>query len=295
MQSKYLFLLILSGLFHAFYNFLIRSQQGSRIFLVSIFISGWIFSLLGIILSGIEVNIFWRGVPYIFGAAVFFSFYQIFISRGFEKGTIAVVYPIAMSSPIFIAVLAAIFLGEILPLYVWLGILITVTGGFVVQLNAMSWKELSNILRFGKDYEAGRLALLAAMMYAIAAIFDKSVVGKFHVLVYVSILFFFMSIIILTYQLVVEKENLIPYIKENLRVIIPGGLILCLSFVTFRIALPHVYVSIAVPVRLVSILFAVILGRVVLKEKITRKKAAGIALVILGILLIQFFRNHTLK
>jgi len=142
---------------------------------------------------------------------------------------------------------------------------------------------------FSRDYRAARWAFAASFMYAIGSVFDKSRIGEFNLLVYMNLILTFMSVMLLTYSALFERKAVTRFFLNHFKPVLIGGASLFLSFLLFRLALQHVYVSIAVPVRLSSIVFAVLLGVFVLREKITRKKLAGVVIVILGILIIQRF------
>lgn len=291
MKPEYLVLITASGFFHAFYNFLMRRSQGSRLFLTGIFCFGAAISLLVTAMSDVPLEFPVEAVSYVFAASFFYVFYQIFISFAYERGEIAVVYPMAMLSPLFIPLLALFFLSEVIPFSVWVGICITIAGTILVQLNFVSLAEIKKMLLFSKDYRAGRLALVASFVYAIGSVFDKSRIGEFNILIYINFILVFMSLLLVAYSMMFEKAQIIPYFVKNFRTMLIGGVLLFLSFLTFRIALQHVYVSIAVPVRLSSIIFAVMFGFFVLKEKLSRNKIVGIAIVIAGILLVQWFKS----
>lgn len=290
MNTAFLLVITASGFFHAFYNFLMRRSQGSRLFLTGIFTTGALLSWVVTFLSGtpfiIPQNTF---VINVLAASFFYFLYQIFVSQAYERGDIAVVYPLSMLSPLFIPVLALVFLSEVIPLGAWLGILVTIAGSMLVQLNAVSFVELKKIMRFSRDYRAARWALAASFMYAIGSVFDKSRISEFDLLVYMNLILTFMAILLLFYSAVVERKSVLAFFLKNYKPVLTGGTSLFLSFLLFRLALQHVYVSIAVPVRLSSIVFAVLLGVFVLRERITLNKLAGIAIVILGILFIQWF------
>jgi uncharacterized membrane protein len=66
-----------------------------------------------------------------------------------------------------------------------------------------------------------------------------------------------------------------------------GGITLYFSFLFFRVALKEVFVSLAVPVRQVAIIFAILLGVLFLKEKIEARNLLGSLIIILGIVLIN--------
>lgn len=291
MKPEFLLLITLSGFFHAFYNFLMRRAHGSRLYLTGIFAVGAAISFAVTIASGTQVLIPFAAIPFVLAASFFYTFYQLFISFAYERGDIALVYPLAMLSPLFIPVLAFWFLGEVIPIEVWAGICITIAGTLLVQLNFVSTAELNKLMRFSKDYRAARLALAASFMYAIGSVFDKSRISEFDILIYMNFILIFMAVMLASYSLIFEKERLMPYFGKHFKSLLLGGGLLFLSFLTFRIALQHVYVSIAVPVRLSSIVFAVLFGVIVLKEKLSRNKTIGIFIVILGIIFIQWFRN----
>jgi drug/metabolite transporter (DMT)-like permease len=290
MDIAFLLLITASGFFHAFYNFLMRRSQGSRMFLTGIFTVGAILSWLVTLLSGtpfvIPQNAF---VLNVLAASFFYALYQIFVSQAYERGDIALVYPLSMLSPLFIPLLALVFLSEVIPFGVWLGICVTIAGSLLVQLNAVSFAEIRKIVFFSRDYRAARWAFAASFMYAIGSVFDKSRIGEFNLLVYMNLILTFMSVMLLTYSALFERQAVGRFFSRHFKPVLIGGASLFLSFLLFRYALQHIYVSIAVPVRLSSIVFAVLLGVFVLREKITRKKLAGVAIVILGILFIQWF------
>jgi drug/metabolite transporter (DMT)-like permease len=291
MKPEFLLLITLSGFFHAFYNFLMRRAHGSRLYLTGIFAVGAAISIIVTLASGTPVVIPFAAVPFVLAASFFYAFYQLFISFAYERGDIAVVYPMAMLSPLFIPLLAFLFLGEVIPIAVWTGICIAIAGTLLVQLNFVSIAELNKIVRFSKDYGAARLALAASFMYAIGSVFDKSRISEFDILIYMNFILIFMALMLASYSAIFEKEQLMPYFSKHFKSLLLGGGLLFLSFLTFRIALQHVYVSIAVPVRLSSIVFAVLFGVIILKEKLNRNKAIGIFIVILGIIFIQWFRS----
>ncbi len=291
MKPEFLLLITLSGFFHAFYNFLMRRAHGSRLYLAGIFTIGALLSVTVTGVSGKPFDFPISAVPYVLAAALFYAFYQIFISFAYERGDIAVVYPMAMLSPLFIPVLALVFLGEVIPLIVWVGICITIAGTLLVQLNLVTLSELKKIILLNKDYRAGRLALLASVMYAFGSVLDKARIGAFDILIYMNFLLVFMAVMLIIYSVIFEKERLIPYFLKHYKSLLFGGGLLFLSFLSFRTALQHVFVSIAVPVRLSSIVFAVLFGVFVLKEKLSLNKAIGIVIVIVGIIFINWFRN----
>ncbi len=261
--------------------------MGSRTFLTWMFIVSTVFAGVFTIVSGGYREIPWRFIPYVYGAAFFYTFYQVFVSQSYERGNISKYYPLTVLSPIFIPIWAALFLAEKISSITGLGILVTIVGALLVKLNSFSLKEFKKMFGFSKDYIGARFALGASVIYSIGAVFDKSRIASFPLPAYHVILLGFIAVNGCLYSHFVEKEALVPYFKKNWKAVTLAGFIVFLSFLTFRVALRVVPVSIAVPVRQVAIVFAILLGVFSLKEKFRLSSLIGSLIIILGIVLVN--------
>lgn len=292
METNYFIYIVVSGFFHALYNYKMRSYNDQPNFLASMF---FIAAITAILTSQIANYNFIQTIqnPHlIYGAAFFYSLYQFFVSKAYETGDISMVYPLTVLSPAIIPIWALIFLNEQISIKLVLGICLAITGAVTIKLKSLSLTELNKAFRFSKDYTAGRYALISSVFYSIAAIFDKAAIGSNQVVPYMSVLLTFMAanLFIISairhYGAPIKKKHALP-LKDNLLNIIFSGIIVYLSFITFREALKETYVSIAVPLRLVSILFATFLGIMFLHEKLQKKRAIGALLIIAGIAIIS--------
>ena len=287
MKIEYLLFIVLSAFFHAFYNFLMRKSMGSRIFFTWMFIISAVIALVFTIVTGGYRGIPWHFIPYVYGAAFFYTIYQIFVSQAYERGNISKYYPLTVLSPIFIPIWASLFLAERISVVTGLGIFITIVGALLVKLNSFSFEEFKKMFRFSKDYVGARFALGASVVYSFGAVFDKAKIASFPLPAYHVLLLGFIAMNGSVYSHFIEKKALVPYFKKNWRALILAGLIVFLSFLTFRVALRVVPVSIAVPVRQVAIIFAILLGVLSLKEKLRLSGLIGSFIIILGIVLVN--------
>ena len=287
MNIEYLGLIILSAFFHAFYNFLMKKTDGDLGFLLTIFIVATGVALTIILATGQWADFSRPHIPLVFGAAFFYILYQIWVSKAYERGNISALYPLTVLSPLFIPLWAFVFLSEKISLLTGLGILLTVLGAFFVKLNSFSIEELKKLFAFHEDYLGARYALAASFIYSFGAILDKASVAAFPIAVYITLILAFMTINLAIYWAFFEKRAVWPEVIAYWKQGLLGGIALYLSFFLFRIALREVFVSLAVPVRQVSIVFAFGLGIIFLRETFKASIAVGALIIILGIVLLN--------
>jgi uncharacterized membrane protein len=251
------------------------------------FIVASVFSLLFFLFTGDFKNIPFKDLPFVYMATVFYILYQVFVAKSYISGNISSIYPLTVLSPIFIPAWAFLFLDEKLSLLKFVGILLTITGALVVKMKSFHTSEVRQLFYFGKDYKSAGFALLASFFYSFGAVFDKSRIANFDINLYICIILTFMSLNLLIFHNLFGKSKFKGVFRFNSIPVITGGLLVFLSFITFRIALREILVSIAVPARQISIVFAIMLGVFVLKEKLIFSRLIGSLIIIAGITLLN--------
>lgn len=287
MKLVYVVFIVISAFFHALYNYLMRRSSGNRLFLLGMFISASAISILFAIFFGHldKEGVF--NVIIIYLASAFYVLYQYFVSRAYEKGEISKVYPLTVLSPVFIPIWAFLILDEQLSLMSITGIIIAISGAFLIKLNNIDISEMIKVFKLNKKYMTARFALIASLMYSIGSVLDKAKIASFSLPVYVCLILSFMTVnMFILFTLLGDKTLSVYSGGHNLWMIL-GGLLVFLSFISFRVALKDVPVSIAVPVRQTSIVFATVFGICLLKEKLTPNKLFGSFLIILGVYIVN--------
>jgi len=291
MELIYLLFILASAFFHSFYNFLMRRSGGSRSYLVSMFIVSASVALLAAVCLGSFSGIIWNDVLVLYLASLFYVMYQVFVSKSYELGDISSMYPLTVLSPLFIPLWAFLLLSETISWMSGFGVFVAVIGAVIVKLNKFNRNEIAKMFKISSDYKAARFALAASLMYSFGSTLDKLKIGSFDIYAYVFLLLGFMAINMVFYLIFIEKQKIQFGKGKALANIIIGGVVVFLSFAFFRFALRDVMVSIAVPLRQMSVVFAILLGVFVLKEKITAGKMAGVAIILCGLLLINWGIN----
>lgn len=130
-------LVVISTFIHAGWNFVVRSQQQSYIFLrITIFISvvGLGPALLGEFFDTPFPPQVWL---YLVVAGVFQAVYYLGLTQGYRSGDFTVVYPVARALPILLVALADVARGKAPAPLAWLGMLAVSVGCLIVPLKSV--------------------------------------------------------------------------------------------------------------------------------------------------------------
>ncbi len=260
--------------------------KGNRTFLTQMFIVAFGASLILALTTQKFHSIDFTTLLIVIGASIFYVLYQVLASMAYQHGTVSTNYPLTVMSPIFVPIWAAIFLHETPTIQAIIGIVTTVFGAITIKINLANLKSLSALFKKNNAAKGAMFALSASLAYSFGSIMDKARIASLSLPFYLFILLTGMTIGVVIYTLVFEKEPLFYKFKEQRVMVIIGGLAMFASFFFFRDALVYLPVSLAVSVRLFSIVFGLLFGYFFLKENLTRQNWIGAALIILGIILV---------
>jgi drug/metabolite transporter (DMT)-like permease len=214
---------------------------------------------------------------YGFIGGTFFTLYHLFISTAYRYSDVSAIYPITTSAPFFILIWATLFLGERLTAAGVAGIFCTVGGA--LMLNKLKGERFR--LTKGTVY-----ALLGAFAYSFGALADKHGVGVKNMILYVYFLCFFMTSYLFIFSL---KYSLFSraYIRLEWKCFCTAGIVVFLSFTSYRYGLTMIELSYAAALRQINSVFALAMGVFFFREAFTFNKLAGTLVIVIGIILIK--------
>lgn len=96
------------------------------------------------------------------------SLYFLVLGAAYRRAPVALVYPVARSSPLLIALWSSLFFGELIVVQGWLGILVTVAGLLLLAYSA----------RHGDSRRAVALAVIAAFATSMYSLSNKFAVAS---------------------------------------------------------------------------------------------------------------------
>ena len=231
------------------------------------------------------VGMFFAIVPYVVALLI--------IIESTKRCDLSIVAPIVALTPIFLVVIEFFWRGSVPNGYGFIGIGLVVFGGYVLNISKArggNWLEpVKSIFRRG----SGLLALTGAFLFAFSAAgckvaLDYAEVSSFTIVMYM-ISFLFMSFI---YGVaLIGGWTKFPKVEiRDLGWLSLNGLFLAINGVANQIAFSlATYASYVIAIKRVSGLFGVGLGYLVFKEKGIKERAAGVLIIVAGVVILSVF------
>jgi len=199
--------------------------------------------------------------------------------------------PVLAASPMTVALLAFILLGESLSLTEVLGMVLIVLGTYVLEL-----KKNENIIapfRVFVESKYHRIILIALGLMSLSAILDKLLLTSFKLppLTFLVMQNYFFLIIFLLYRFLSglknRNEKLFKGVSKNILIII---VLIAIATIGYRWTQMEATklgpVGLVIAVKRLSVLFAVVIGAKLFKEENYLRKVLATLTIVAGALLI---------
>jgi drug/metabolite transporter (DMT)-like permease len=280
-------LILLSTLLHAGWNLLSKSSADSLAFMWWMYFLGAIGYGL-IILPTLGIYLATASVLPFLVSSIAEAGYVVTLAKGYKRGDLTLVYPLSRGAvPILTALWAALF-GERLPVLGILGILLSVAGVCFLSISenrSAPVRTVSSLLSRGSTW-----ALASAVFISVYSVSDNFAVVSTSPAVYIWWVFLGNTVFLIPFvwQPPRTERNVIE-IKSSWRRILVAGAGSLISYLAVLFALKLTSVSYVVTGRALSVLFAAVLGVVLLREKFGLMRTLGAILMILGMTTIAVF------
>ena len=283
-------LVLASAFAHATWNLLLKQAQRQEVFVwwLSAFavIGAAPIAVLLALLTDFEPVGWW----YVIATSLVHICYFLFLGRSLARADLSLAYPIARGfGPGLVPILAVFALGETVTAPAWVGI-----GAIVVGIYTMSW--LRQLRRpVGAEFAASRsgitYALLTGLCIALYTLVDKQGVAYVSPFLYLYLMTCGVAIGMLPY--IIRTHGVTALAQEwrtGYRPVMAASALLFLAYGLVLTAMSFTNVSYVAPAREVGLLVALMLGAVVLKERVTGGRVIGAALIVAGLVIITIFR-----
>ena len=271
------FLIILSAFFHSSWNVLLKSASNKHGFTVQIHIvASLLMTVIMIVFFPENLRFDKATILFALASSFFFSFYQIFVAEAYKCADVSMVYPITTSSPLFVIIWAYFFLDEKITLAGFFGILLILSGCYIMNMT-----KGSNKMAFRGIF----MAILAALFYSFGALLDKMGVLSVNTVLYIYLMTVFMTVF-MAFFIGIAHLNA-KSAKIEWKPVLLGGLVLIGSTAFYRIGLIDIPIAYATSIRQVSSFFGLMMGIILFKESYGIKRAIGCGVIISGIILIR--------
>jgi uncharacterized membrane protein len=275
-----------SAVSHALWNYIAKEAGDKDSFMLLLNVLSLALFLPGFYVILPEIYFPAEILPFLVVSGVAETIYFLALGKAYEEGDLSVVYPVARSSPMFVAIVASLLIGERITIWGALGIALILVGVYVLHLKGWSWKELTKPLR-ALGAPASRYAFVAALGTTVYSISDKLGVTAVDPLLYSFWLGFIITGML---SIVIVRRRGVSALREELRgsmfrvsaagVLMKGGYMLVL------VAMSLAQVSYILALRQVSVVLGAALGVALLKERYGGVRIVGSAIIFLGVYLL---------
>ena len=272
-------LVIISALLHALWNFTTKRVSGnlSVLYLGLLFASIILlpFALVVFFTDGLASN----GIVFILATGIVHALYFFFLSNAYTYGNISVVYPVARGCGVIgTALIAVLTLHESLSIIGIAGIICTGLGVLIIGLK----KDDHIGYRKGLFY-----ALLVGVTMIFYSIIDKMAMASINPVIYILGLFMLSMFFLTPYMFITRGGELHDAWREHKKYSLVIGAGSAAGYLIILYVFRMAQVSYVVAMRELSVAIGAMLGMTYLGEASSKRKLAGIALIVAGLIMIK--------
>lgn len=193
-------------------------------------------------------------------SAISNALYFLMLQRAYQHAPVALVYPVARSSPLLIALWGVLLFGEVVPVLAWLGILIVVAGLMMLAYS-------------GRNHHSGQAlpwALAAALCTSVYSLSDKAAVealpGFAAQMGFITV-GYILSFLTLSYRQIRSDGSLVPTCRPRIWQLVTGGLFIGSAYTLVIHAMQTLPASYVVAYTNSGIIIASLLSILVFRER----------------------------
>ena len=273
------FAIIFAALLHAIWNAMVKKGDDKYISLTAVVLGHIPISIVVIFFTPI---LSFQSIPYIFISAIFLSGYEWCLLSAYRLEDYTKVYPIARgTAPIFIVVLSLFLFNVNISKFELMGILVISFGVIILGFQ--------NIKTF-KNYSALVYALGTGFFISCYSISD-GYGGRMSMspLNYTAWLMILNAVIFSILLTIMNKPGVVKGVfREGKKIFFIGGTLSYTVYATIVWAFTQASVPTVAALRETSIIFALLIGFFVLKEKFTLLKTVAVLTIFFGVVLLKF-------
>ncbi len=241
-----------------------------------------------VLLPFINLNFSLNMLALIYIAAVLTTIAFLFVAKAVRHMDISVISPLLAFDPAVVVVLAFFILRERITYLQLLGILLLVAGSFVLEAENYNIKNI-----FTRKFKSNYFyyIILALILYGFGSILSKFILNTVSPLTFILVIHFFIALNFIA--LISMFHNGFEGIKHGIKSAGKYIFLVAILVTSCRLfqaqAISMAYVSLVIPIRRMSNLFATVVGGRMFHEKNLAKRTiaciimlAGAFLVILG-------------
>lgn len=226
------------------------------------------------------------GLIFIAASAVIHVFYFLFLGGALARTDLSVAYPLARGTgPLFVLIIALIFLGESPSGPGIAGVLLVVIGIYLLNTTHLALQALSQAFCALISTPGTRYALLTGLTIGIYSVVDKAGVDRVNPLLYMWLWVLGTALLMAPFYLR-NPARVTSILRHEVRPVIAAGVLLFGAYTMVLTAMTWSIVTYVSAARETSILIATLYGALLLKESVGPARILGAIVLALGVALI---------
>ena len=196
--------------------------------------------------------------------------------------------PLLTITPIYIVLIEYFTLGSVPSVYGFMGILLIVTGAYLLNIKDKKKGIFAPFMSLVKD-NGTKIMLIVSFFYAIAAVLYKIGINASDEITFFSFAVF--SILTLYIILAFFKLDWKTFVKAKkyIGIFLITSVIGTIGSLLTTFVMKMLFVSYAISLKRLAVLFSVIFGFVFFKEKNFSEKIVGSSIMVIGVIIIGLY------
>ena len=276
-------LILVSAVSHAVWNYSAKGSRDKDSFMLLMNVTSQ-FTLLPVFIILLkDWSLPLRILPFLAISAIAEAAYFLSLSRAYDAGDLSIVYPVARSAPLFVAVIGAVFFGEALTTIGLVGILLILFGVYLLHLRTLHPRNLLEPLRSfaGPAFGFAILAALATTAYSLSDNFGVSAINPLQYDLWLEF-----AITLALTPVVLKSRNWnslrTEWGKTKLKITL-SGILMRGGYILVLVAMTLAPVGYLLALRQVSVVVGVILGVALLGEGYSKPRILGSIIIFAGV------------
>jgi drug/metabolite transporter (DMT)-like permease len=267
-------LVLLAALMHAMWNAIIKSSRSKFFDTMMVAVVPGVIALVTIPFLPLPERASW---PWLLASVAIHFLYYLAVAGALRHGDLSQVYPLMRgSAPLLVALASFGGLVDSLTMYTWLGVVL-ISAGIIAP-------ALLRIGRIGKPSTGTLIALGNAVIIAAYTIVDGTGVRlSGNAISYGQWLFFINAIPLAIFALAWRGTEIVGYVRERWAMGFAGGALSMAAYLIVLWAMTRAPVAGVAALRETSVIFAALIGSLILREGGVVPRVAGAVLVACGI------------
>lgn len=276
--------ILFAALLHASWNALIKSGGDKSLDTALIHGLGVVLAIPATFHFGLPPAVAW---PFLCASWAIHVVYYVLLAGAYRHGDLGLTYPIMRgTAPLLVALVGSFAMGDALPAQGWTGVVVLSAGVLLVGLARAEHD------RAGARCKALGFALANACVIAAYTVVDGAGVrASGNAFSYAAALFLFDGLpyfALVLWRAGPRRSEAVRYMRARAPLAFGGSAASLGSYAIALWAMTHAPIALVAALRETSVIFAILIGTVLLGERFGWTRAAGTSLVVAGVVTLRF-------